>query len=103
MDKTNREKKKTYSYKTRKDRIRLRIVDGPEEKQMFDDNRQMLDGNHKILDGMDSICKSKGEEAVRRAEYYNSYDLKATDPQGMYTGIPINTFGEVPVQDVDDL
>lgn len=80
MNKNKDKNAKTYSYKTRKEKIRLTI-----------------------LDSMDSICKSKGEEAVRRAEYYNSYDLKATDPQGMYTGVPAGGFGEVPVQDVDDL
>lgn len=87
MDKNKDKNAKTYSYKTRKEKIKLTI----------------LDGNKPILDGMDSICKAKGEDAVRRAEYYNSYDLKATDPQGMYTGIPAKEFGEVPVQDVDDL
>ena len=102
MDK-NKDAKKTYSYKTRKDKIRLRIVDTPEEKQKLSEKGQMLDGNHQILDGMDSICKAKGREAVERAEYYNSYNLSATDPQGMYTGVPINTFGEEPVQDADDL
>ncbi len=94
MNKNKDKNAKTYSYKTRKEKIKLTILD---------DNKPILDGNHQMLDSMDSICKSKGEEAVRRNEYYNSYDLKATDPQGMYTGIPAKEFGEVPVQDVDDL
>lgn len=71
---------KPGSYKTRREKIRL-----------------------KIIDGMDSICASKGEEALRKAEYYDSYDFKATDPEGSYTGIPAKEFGKVPVQDVDDL
>ena len=87
MNKNKDKNAKTYSYKTRKEKIKLTI----------------FDGNKPILDSMDSICKSKGEEAVRRAEYYNSYDLKATDPQGMDTGVPAGGFGDVPVQDVDDL
>lgn len=74
------EKKKTYSYKTRYDKIRL-----------------------KIIDGMDSICKLKGPEAMNRAEYYDLYNFKATDPEGSYTGVPAKEFGEVPVQDADDL
>jgi hypothetical protein len=89
MDKNKETKNKTYSYKTRKEKIRLRIIDTPEDSP--------------VLDGMDSICKSKGEEAVKRADYYDSYDWSATDPEGSYTGIPTDTFGEVPVQDVDDL
>ena len=52
---------------------------------------------------MDAICESKGKEAVNRAKYYDSYNLKATDPEGSYTGIPAKEFGEVPVQDADDL
>ena len=52
---------------------------------------------------MDSICKLKGPEAENRAKYYDSYDLKATDPGGSYTGVPTKQFGKVPVQDVDDL
>lgn len=79
-NKNNKKAGKSYSYKTRQQKIKL-----------------------KILDGMDSICKSKGPEAERRAEYYNSYNLKATDPEGSYTGIPTSPFGEVPVQDADDL
>lgn len=76
----NGEKGKTYSYKTRQEKIKLRIIDG-----------------------MDSICKLKGPEAENRAKYYDSYDFKATDPGGSYTGVPTKQFGEVPVQDVDDL
>ena len=49
MNKNKDKNAKTYSYKTRKEKIKLTI-----------------------LDSMDSICKSKGEEAERRAEYYNS-------------------------------
>ncbi len=79
-DKNAKKEGKSYSYKTRQQKIKL-----------------------KILDGMDSICESKGPEAQRRAEYYNSYNLKATDPEGSYTGIPAKEFGSVPVQDVDDL
>ena len=89
MNRNKETKNKTYSYKTRKEKIRLRIIDGSEGKQM--------------LDGMDSICRAKGKEAVKRANYYDSYNLSATDPEGMYTGVPADTFGEVPVQDVDDL
>ena len=74
------EKRKTYSYKTRCDKIRLRIIDG-----------------------MDAICESKGKEAMNRAKYYDSYNLKATDPVGSYTGFPAKEFGVVPVQDADDL
>ena len=76
----NENKSKAYSYKSRKEKVKLRI-----------------------LDSMDAICESKGPEAQRRAEYYNSYDLKATDPEGSYTGIPAKPFGSVPVQDADDL
>lgn len=94
MNKNKDKNAKTYSYKTRKEKIKLTILD---------DNKQILDGKCQMLDGMDSICKSKGKEAERRAEYYNSYDLKATDPQGSYTGVPAGEFGKVPVQDVDDL
>lgn len=71
---------KTYSYKSRKERIRL-----------------------KIIDGMDSICESKGPEAQSRAQYYDSYDYKMTDPGGSYTGVPAHELGAVPVQDADDL
>ena len=78
--KNEKKEGKSYSYKTRQQKIKL-----------------------KILDGMDSICKAKGPEAVRRAEYYNSYNLKATDPEGSYTGIPADPFGGKPVQDADDL
>lgn len=79
-DKNEKKEGKSYSYKTRQQKIKL-----------------------KILDSMDAICKSKGPEAEKRAEYYNSYNLKATDPEGSYTGIPANPFGDVPVQDADDL
>lgn len=92
----NKEAKKTYSYKSRKDKIRLRIVDDT-------DVQKGHPKNSKLLDGMDSICASKGSEAMKRAEYYNQFDYKSTDPEGMYTGVPTKTFGEVPVQDVDDL
>ncbi|MGN1121821.1 MAG: hypothetical protein ACI4RV_05595 [Eubacteriales bacterium] len=71
---------KSYSYKSRKERIRLRIIDG-----------------------MDSICASKGPEAQSRAQYYDTYDYKKTDPEGSYTGVPTHQFGQVPVQDADDL
>ena len=88
MDNNNKDtKNKTYSYTSRKEKIRLKIVDS--EKQM--------------LDGMDSICSSKGEEAKAKARYYDKYDFAATDPEGSYTGIPTEEFGKVPFQDVDDL
>lgn len=87
---------KTYSYKTRTDKIQLRIIDGIDEDKV-------QQGGKNMLCGMDSICRSKGAEAVKKAAYYDSYDFKATDPEGSYTGIPTSQFGEVPVQDVDDL
>lgn len=71
---------KTYSYKTKTRRVRL-----------------------KIIDGMDSICAHKGSEAQNRAKYYDSFDLKKTDPDGSYTGVPTEPFGSEPVQDADDL
>ncbi len=73
-------KPKRYSYKARKDTIRLNI-----------------------LDGMDSICESKGENYKRRAAYYDEYDFDMTDPEGSYTGVPTSPFGKVPIQDADDL
>lgn len=70
----------TYSYRTKTNRIKLRI-----------------------LDGMDSICEKKGSEAQNKAKYYDSYDVKKTDPDGSYTGVPTEPFGGEPVQDADDL
>ena len=70
----------TYSYRTKTNRIKLRI-----------------------LDGMDSICEKKGSEAQNKAIYYDSYDVKKTDPDGSYTGVPTEPFGSEPVQDADDL
>lgn len=93
--KSNTPGNKTYSYKKRTDKIQLKIIDGNDDRKTPE--------NSTMLCGMDSICRSKGAEAVKKAEYYNSYDFKATDPEGSYTGIPTRQFGEVPVQDVDDL
>lgn len=76
----NSRDKKTYSYKTRKEKIRI-----------------------KLIDGMDSICKSKGAEAENRAKYYDSYDFGATNPDGSYTGVTDSVFDPEPVQDADDL
>lgn len=95
-NKSNSNKNKTYSYKTRTDKIQLRIIDGIDEDKV-------QQGRENMLCGMDSICRSKGKDAVNKARYYDSYDFKATDPEGSYTGIPTSQFGEVPVQDVDDL
>ncbi len=95
-NKSKNTQSKTYSYKTRTDRIQLKIIDGNDEKKNPESGKEMLCG-------MESICRSKGAEAVKKAEYYDSYDFKATDPEGSYTGIPTSQFGEVPVQDVDDL
>lgn len=42
----------------------------------------------------------------KRNKYYVGdeplFEQPATDPQGMYTGVPIDPY-EIPVQDVDDL
>ena len=73
-------KGKTYSYKTRRERVRLRIIAG-----------------------MESICEQKGKKATERAQYYDGYDFQKTDPQGSYTGVPTDNVGTVPVQDADDL
>lgn len=78
MDEEKNEKK--YSYRTRTDKIRLRVIDG-----------------------MDSICKAKGAEAVARARYYDSYDFGSTNPDGSYTGVTNEVFDGEPVQDADDL
>lgn len=87
---------KTYSYKTRTDKIQLRIIDGIDDAKTPENSKNMLCG-------MESICRSKGKDAVKKAAYYDSYNFKATDPEGSYTGIPTSQFGDVPVQDVDDL
>lgn len=76
----NERKPKSYSYKTRTDHVRLRIIDG-----------------------LDSICEMKGPEAVAKQRYYDSYDFSKTDPEGSYTGIPNEVFDGKPVQDADDL
>lgn len=76
----NKNHGKAYSYKTRKDRIRLRIIDS-----------------------MDSICKAKGKDSQSKAKYYDTYDFSKTDPQGSYTGITNDNDYQVPVQDADDL
>ena len=88
MERNNRDNQnKTYSYTSRKEKIRLKIVDSKKP----------------YLDGMESICNAKGESAVKKKEYYDKYDFTATDPEGSYTGVPEKLFGGVPVQDVDDL
>ena len=76
----DRRQPQTYSYRTKTNRIKLRIIDG-----------------------MDSICEKKGSEAQNKAKYYDSYDVKKTDPDGSYTGVPTEPFGSEPVQDADDL
>lgn len=73
-------KGKSYSYKTRREKIRL-----------------------KLIDGMDSICDSKDPQAVEKAKYYNSFGLSKTDPLGSYTGVPSEDSDTRPVQDADDL
>ena len=57
----------------------------------------------KLIDGMDSICDSKGPQAVEKAKYYNSFGLSKTDPLGSYTGVPSEDSDTRPVQDADDL
>lgn len=99
MKKANDNSKRTYSYKTRKDKVKIIIVDDDQNHKNGQDSGDTVH----MLDGMDSICRSIGERAVNRSRYYDNYDFKSTDPQGSYTGIPINNFGERPVQDVDDL